>query len=180
MLKKLLYIYTVYISKSTITAWKENVKRVCGKRKTRFLRFPNARLFYFLSAEIDAQLKACQIDEQKCLSIFVCFNASLSFMPRIPKKNDILALLYSTERTGQPSRSFAERVGRLYFLKGKQKDKGVVVPNWVFFFFFWFDKINQNIFAVLIVGWFWLLLYCYFLEALSLSLSFSLGSVLDF
>ena len=64
--------------------------------------------------------------------IFVCFNASLSFMPRImkkKKKNDILALLYSTERTGQPSRSFAERVGRLYFLKGKQKDKGVVVPN---------------------------------------------------
>ena len=32
----------------------------------------------------------------------------------------ILALLYSTERTRQPTRSFAERVGRLYFLKGKQ------------------------------------------------------------
>ena len=82
---------------------------------------------------MNAQLKACQIDEQKrlCLSLsrrtLVCFNASLSFMPRIPKK--MIYLLFFIPPKGQDSLPEASQkewgLGRLNFLKGKQKEKAL-------------------------------------------------------
>ena len=148
--------------------------------KHAFCAFQTHAYFTFCQQKLTNSWKHVRLmSKNVCLSLFVSMHR-YPLCREYPKK--MIYLPFFIPPKGQDSLPEASQKewGGCIFWRENKKIRALWSQTEFFFFFFWFDKINQNIFAVLIVGWFWLLLYCYFLEALSLSLSFSLGSVLDF